>query len=268
MRGTETKNAEIARALRDLAAAEGLDLRVMELDVTSMGSVAAAAAKILSESGAPNVVINNAGQMFVGFTEAFSPDEFTKQLDINVVGIHRMNRAFLPAMRTRGEGLIINLSSIAGRLGAPFFGVYHASKWAVEGYSMALRGELASSGVDVVVVEPGPFTTALFPSSPRPEDIEGRVDTYPAVAHQTFENMGSAFEEMFEDPETPTDPKVVVDRIIALTDMDAGTRPFRSVVGVDFGVRERNTAVEPFDAAVLEAFGMTSFATLVPGKRK
>jgi hypothetical protein len=122
--------------------------------------------------------------------------------------------------------------------------------------------------VDVVVVEPGPFTTALFPSSPRPEDIEGRVDTYPAVAHQTFENMGSAFEEMFEDPETPTDPKVVVDRIIALTDMDAGTRPFRSVVGVDFGVRERNTAVEPFDAAVLEAFGMTSFATLVPGKRK
>jgi NAD(P)-dependent dehydrogenase (short-subunit alcohol dehydrogenase family) len=268
MRGTEAKNAEIARALRDLAAAEGLDLRVMDLDVTSMDSVASAAAKVLAESDAPDVVINNAGQMFVGFTEAFSPDELTNQLDINVVGIHRMNRAFLPAMRKRGEGLIINLSSIAGRLSAPFFGVYNASKWAVEGYSMALRGELASSGVDVVVVEPGPFTTALFPSSPRPEDIEGRVNTYPAVAHQTFENMGSAFEGMFEDPEMPTDPEAVVDRIIALTEMDAGTRPFRSVVGVDFGVRERNAAAEPFDTAVLEAFGMTSFATLVPSKRK
>ena len=268
MRGTEAKNAEIARELRALAVAEGIDLRVMEIDVTSTNSVDSAAAKILAESGAPDVVINNAGQMFVGFTEAFSPDELAKQLDLNVVGIHRMNRAFLPAMRKRGKGLIINLSSIAGRLGAPFFGVYQASKWAVEGYSMALRGELASSGVDVVVVEPGPFTTALFPSSPRPEDTEGRVGTYPAVALQTFENVGRAFEGMFKDPETPTDPRLVVDRIIALTEMNAGARPFRSVVGVDFGVRERNAAAEPFDAAVLEAFGMTSFATLASSGRE
>jgi len=268
MRGTEAKNAKIAGSLRALAAAQGLDLRVMDLDVISTRSIDSAAAKVLAESGAPDVVINNAGQMFVGFTEAFSPDELTKQLDINVVGIHRMSRAFLPAMRKRGEGLIINVSSIAGRLSAPFFGVYNASKWAVEGYSMALRGELASSGVDVVVVEPGPFTTALFPSSPRPEDIEGRAGTYPAVAHQTFENMGSAFEGIFKDPETPTDPGIVVDQIIALTEMDAGTRPFRSVVGIDFGVRDRNAAAEPFDAAVLEAFGMTSFATLVRSNRK
>ena len=266
MRATEAKNAETARSLRALAAADGLDLRVLELDVTSTSSVNSAAAKILAESGAPDVVINNAGQMFVGFTEAFSPDELTKQLDINVVGIHRMNRAFLPAMRKRGKGLIINLSSIAGRLSLPFFGVYDASKWAVEGYSMALRGELASSGVDVVVVEPGPFATELFPTSPRPEDAEGRVGTYPAVALQTFDGLGSAVEGMFKNPEVPTDPGLVVDQIIALTEMKAGTRPFRSVVGLDFGVRERNTAAEPFDAAVLEAFGMTSFATLVPSK--
>jgi short-subunit dehydrogenase len=139
--------------------------------------------------------------MFVGFTEAFSADELGKQLDINVVGIHRVNRAFLPAMRQDGKGLIINISSTAGRAAVPFFGVYHASKWGLEGYSLALRGELASSGVDVVVVEPGPFTTALFPSSPRPEDAEGRVATYPAAAHQTFEQMGAAFEGLFQDPE-------------------------------------------------------------------
>ncbi len=220
MRGVQGHNAEIALALEEQASAEDLDLRVVELDVTSQESVARAAAKVLEESGAPDVVVNNAGQMFVGFTEAFTPDEFTNQLDVNVVGIHRMNREFLPAMRKRGDGLIVNLSSIAGRLGAPFFGVYHASKWAVEGYSMALRGELASSGVDVVVVEPGPFTTELFPSSPRPADVEGRIDTYPAVARETFEGMGNAFESMFEDPETPTDPQAVVDRIIELTEME------------------------------------------------
>jgi NAD(P)-dependent dehydrogenase (short-subunit alcohol dehydrogenase family) len=266
MRGTEGKNAGVAGELSNLAESEGLDLRVLELDVTSTGSADAAAAKVLEESGAPDAVINNAGQMFVGFTEAFTPDELANQLDINVVGIHRVSRAFLPAMRKAGKGLFINVSSVAGRLSAPFFGVYNASKWGVEAYSMALRGELASSGVDVVVVEPGPFTTELFPSSPRPADVEGRVETYPAVARETFDGMGGAFEAMFQDPDTPTDPQDVVTRFIELVDMKPGTRPFRSVVGVDFGVRDRNAAVEPFDAAVLEAFGMKEFATLVTKK--
>lgn len=268
MRGTEGKNAEIARGLQTLAIAEGIDLRVMEIDVTSTSSVDSAAANILAESGAPDVVVNNAGRMFTGFTEAFSPDELAEQLGINVVGIHRMNRAFLPAMRKRGQGLIINLSSIAGRLSAPFFGVYHASKWAVEGYSMALRGELASSGVDVVVVEPGPFATALFPTSPRPADTDDRVGTYPAAAHEALKNVGDAFEYMFNDPAVPTDPGMVVEQIIQLMEMSSGSRPFRSVVGVDVGVRERNAAVEPYGTAVLETFGLTSFATLAPSSRK
>ena len=265
MRDIDGKNAGVANGLRALASADGIDLRVLELDVCSTASVDAAAATVLAESGAPDVVINNAGQMFMGFTEAFSCDELTRQLDVNVVGIHRVNRAFLPAMRARGRGLFINLSSVAGRLSAPFFGVYHASKWALEGYSMALRGELASSGVDVVVVEPGPFSTNLFPGSPRPADADGRIGSYPSVAHEALANLNGAFDGMFADPGTPTDPTMVVDRMIELADMPAGTRPFRSVVGVDVGVTARNAAAEPFDAAVLAAFGMTSFATLGTG---
>ncbi len=173
-----------------------------------------------------------------------------------------MCRAFLPAMRQRREGLIVNLSSIAGRMSVPFFGVYHASKWAVEGYSIALRGELASSGIDVVVLEPGPFATALFPSSPRPEDAERRGETYPALAHQTLDEMGKAFDALFKNPDAPTDPALVAGRMVELIDMPAGTRPFRNVVGVDFGVRDRNASVEPYDAGVLKALGLTSFATL------
>jgi NAD(P)-dependent dehydrogenase (short-subunit alcohol dehydrogenase family) len=263
MRDAAGRNAGVAGSLRALASAEGLDLRVLDLDVTSTASVDAAAATVLAESGAPDVVINNAGQMFVGITEAFTPDELTRQLDINVVGIHRVARAFLPAMRARGRGVMINVSSIAGRLAAPFFGVYHASKWAVEGYSMALRGELASSGVDVVVVEPGPFTTNLFPGSPRPADVEARGSSYPAAAHEALSGIEQAFEGMFASPEVPTDPEMVVDRMVELAEMAPGTRPFRSVVGVDVGVGARNAAAEPFDVAVLDAFGMTAFATLV-----
>ena len=262
MRDTARKNSGIAQELGRLAVSEKLDLRVLELDVGSTSSVEAAAARVLTESGVPDVVINNAGQMFVGITEAFSAEEFVKQLDINVVGLHRVNRAFLPAMRKRGEGLIINISSTAGRVSVPFFGVYHASKWAVEGYSMALQAELACAGVDVVVVEPGPFTTSLFPNSPKPADADGRAATYPTAASEAFAAMGAAFESLFKNPELPTDPALVVDRVIELVEMKAGTRPFRSVVGVDFGVRDRNAAVEPFDGALREAMGLTAFTKL------
>jgi NAD(P)-dependent dehydrogenase (short-subunit alcohol dehydrogenase family) len=170
-------------------------------------------------------------------------------------------------MRKRGSGLVMNVSSIAGRMSLPFFGVYHASKWALEGYSLALRGELASSGVDVVVVEPGPFTTELFPKSPKPADSDGRAKTYPPIAQQSFDQMGASFDQVFKDPTAPTSPKLVVDRMIELIEMKAGTRPFRSVVGLDFGVRDRNAAVEPLDAGLLEAMGLTAFATLAPKAR-
>ncbi len=262
MRGAYGSNSEVAGELRALADSEGLDLRVLDLDVTAGSSVEAAASQALEESGAPDVVINNAGQMFVGLTETFSAEELARQLDVNVVGVHRVSRAFLPAMRERGSGLLINVSSIAGRMAAPFFGVYHASKWALEGYSLAMRRELASCGVDVVVVEPGPFTTQLFPRSPQPADVDGRAARYPSVAHETFEALGAAFDEVLEDPEMPTDPTLVVDRMVELADMDKGTRPFRSVVGVDFGVRDRNASDEAHDPGLLEAMGLTEFATL------
>lgn len=268
MRGTQDKNAGIARELQALGAAEGIDLRVLELDVTSTESVNATSARILAESDALDVLINNAGQMFMGLTETFTPEEFTKQLDINVVGIHRATRAVLPAMRKRGRGLIINLSSTAGRVSLPFFGIYHASKWAVEGYTTALRVELASSGVEVVIVEPGPFTTSLFPSGSRPEDAEGRATSYPEVAHRAFDQMGNAFEELFKNAETPTDPSLVADHLVELIEMTAGTRPFRSVVGVDFGVRQLNAGREPHEAGLLDSLGLTRFGTLRSADRE
>ncbi len=262
MRGVDGKNSAVAAELRGLVQSEGIDLRVLELDVTSDASVEAAAETVIMESGAPDVVINNAGQMYMGITEAFTADEIARQLDINVVGVHRVIRAFLPAMRQAGSGLIINVSSIAGRMSLPFFSVYHASKWALEGYSLGLRSELASSGIDVVSVQPGPFTTELFGQGPGPVDVEGRAATYPTAVPEARAGMDAAFEEIFEDPEVPTDPQDVCDRMVELVNMAPGTRPFRSVVGVDFGVRARNDADAPADAGVLEAIGLAGFATL------
>ncbi|WP_412061326.1 SDR family oxidoreductase [Rubrivirga sp. IMCC45206] len=262
LRAPDGNNAAPTRALRDLAQAEGLDLRVLDLDVTSDASVGAAAESVLETWGAPDVVVNNAGQMFGGITEAFSPDELARQLDVNVVGVHRVVRAFLPAMRERGEGLVMNVSSTAGRCALPFFGVYHASKWALEGYTAALRLELAQTGVDAVIVEPGPFTTSLFPKMTAPADADGRAAGYPPAVTGAFEAMGADFQAMLQNPETPTDPAMVVDAMAELIAMAPGTRPLRTVVGMDFGVRDRNADDAPHDAGLLEAFGMTDFATL------
>ncbi|MHC4538173.1 MAG: SDR family NAD(P)-dependent oxidoreductase [Planctomycetota bacterium] len=257
MRAPGGKNSGPAEELRALS-----NIEVLDLDVTSNGSVDAAAAVVLAKADAPDVIINNAGQMYVGLAEAFTAEELSRQLDVNVVGIHRVNRAFLPSMRQRAKGLIINVSSVAGRMAAPFFAVYHASKWGVEGYSLALRRELACVGVDVVVVEPGPFTTKLFPQSPRPKDEDNRTQSYPKVAQQTFDSMGAAFEGMFSDPEVPTDPIDVVNRFIELIDMAAGTRPFRSVVGVDMGVTERNATDEAHEGPFLQMMGIEEFVQL------
>lgn len=261
MRNVDGRNREAAESLRGLAEAEDLTLRVLEVDVTSDADVERAAATVLEEGSAPDVVVNNAGQMFVGVTEAYTSDELAHQLDINIVGTHRVSRAFLPAMREAGAGLIVNVSSVAGRVGIPFFGVYHASKWAVEGYSLGLRRELAHAGIDVVVVEPGPFSTELFPRAPAPADEDGRSDTYDPVLHETFQSMGDAFEGLLADEEL-TDPEQVVDRMIELMDMAPGARPFRSVVGVDFGLAARNQSDEAHDPPMLEALGLTDFTRL------
>jgi NAD(P)-dependent dehydrogenase (short-subunit alcohol dehydrogenase family) len=257
MRDPSGKNSGPATELGALP-----NIEVIDLDVTSDASVEAAAAAVLAKVTAPDVIINNAGQMFLGLTEAFTAEELSRQLDVNLVGPHRVNRAFLPSMRQQAKGLIINLSSIAGRIGVPFFPVYHASKWGLEGYSLGLRRELACTGIDVVVVEPGPFTTELFGQSPQPQDVDNRAQSYPEVVHQVFAGLGAAFEGMFSDPQVPTDPALVVDRFVELIDMTPGTRPFRSVVGVDLGVIDRNASDEAHDGPFLQSMGLEEFAQL------
>lgn len=262
MRGIHGKNAAHAADLQSQARAGKLDLRVLELDVTDAASVAAAAALVERESGAPDVIINNAGVMYGGITEAFDDREFAHQLDVNVVGVHRVTRALLPVMRKAGKGLIVNVSSVAGRIAAPAFGIYCASKWALEGYSACLRSELASSGIDVVLVEPGPFKTELFGQSPKPKDADQRAPTYPPALLAGIDAMGQMFAKVFEDPTAPTDAGLVVDLFVALADQAPGTRALRTAVGLDFGVNAFNQQAVAFDASVLEGMGLTAVAKL------
>ena len=147
------------------AEAEGLpgELDVIELDVTRPASIAAAVeavARLTGERGL-DVLINNAGFGVLGPTSEISDAEMRRQYETNVFGLMNVTRAFLPGMRARRAGRIINVSSLGGRITLPYFGVYNSTKYAVESLSDALRYELRPLGIDVALIEPGVIRTSF-----------------------------------------------------------------------------------------------------------
>jgi len=136
-----------------------LDCRTDELDVTSGEDIDRVVERAIDETGRIDCLVNNAGYGQYGPLEDVPTDELHRQFDVNVYGPHRLTRAVVPHMRDREEGTIVNISSVAGRVVTVGGGAYSASKFALEAMSDALRGELESFGVDVVLVEPGPVET-------------------------------------------------------------------------------------------------------------
>jgi NADP-dependent 3-hydroxy acid dehydrogenase YdfG len=148
-----------ARRVERMAALRDAGVHTLALDVTDGESATAAVDAILAEQGRIDVLVNNAGYGSYGSLEEVPLTEAQAQLDVNVLGLARMTQLVLPGMRARGSGTIINISSIGGRLATPLGAWYHASKYAVEGLSDAMRLELHRFGIDVVVVEPGSIRT-------------------------------------------------------------------------------------------------------------
>ena len=170
MRDSYGKNSEKRKEFEALAKDENLDIIVAELDVTSEVSVRELTTRVIQEDRSLDVLVNNAGVMYVGITEAYSLEQVQEQFDTNFFGVVRTTKAFLPLIKKSSDGTIINISSLAGRLVFPYFGVYCASKFALEAYTESLRYELKPLNVDVSIVEPGPFPTSLLNSLHKEED--------------------------------------------------------------------------------------------------
>jgi len=243
MRDTAGRNAEKRAALE----AHSPHIAVVEMDVASDASVTAGFAAILAE-GPVDVLINNAGIMYLGLTEAFSVAQAREQMETNYFGAIRAMQAVLPAMRAAGQGLIINTSSLVGRISPPFFGTYTATKHALEGYSQAMRYELSPFGVDVAIVEPGPFGTGLLGAGKPPARQEvtasyGELAGVPAA-------MGAHSAQLLSSDGAP-DPQWVVDAYLQLADMPQGKRPTRTVVGMTWGVDQINARTQSLQDAVL-----------------
>lgn len=251
MRNPNGKNANAKADLENHSA----NIKVVDMDVTNDASVKEAMSTILSEAGNIDILINNAGIMYLGITEAFSVEQAKFQMETNYFGAIRVMQAILPSMRKVGSGLIINTSSLVGRMSPPFFGTYTATKHALEGYSQALRYEVSPFGVDIVLVEPGPFGTGLLASGQAPAHNEV-LETYGELAGVPTA-MGENFAQLLQSEIAP-DPQWVVNAYLKLADLPFGSRPTRTVVGITWGTDQINSLTQPIQDRILKELQLDS----------
>lgn len=255
LRDASGRNADARRELSRLSTVDKLHVQVLDMDLISTSDVRNAVATIEKEAGRIDVVVNNAAIFPYGVAEAFSVEQFQRTIDTNVTGAFRVDQAVLPMMRRRRSGLLVHISSQSGRLVAPFFGLYSASKFAMEALAETLRYELSGFGVDSVVVEPGPFRTGIHHRSEDPQDTVC-LREYAQVAEAASQVL-STIQKLAADPNLPTDPRLVVDAVLTLIGTPVGDRPFRTVVGIDFGTTTLNEVASGVTAKALASLGLS-----------
>lgn len=182
----------------DLARARGVRISLNRLDVADRAAVAAFPARVAAEHTGVDLLVNNAGVAVGGTFEQVSEEDFEWLFEINFWGVVRMTRAFLPLLQASGDARVVNLSSVFGLVAPPGHAAYAASKFAVRGFSEALRHELEGSGVGVTVVHPGGVATSIaekarVPAGVSTEEVERRRERFrkllrlpPEVAGETI----------------------------------------------------------------------------------
>jgi NAD(P)-dependent dehydrogenase (short-subunit alcohol dehydrogenase family) len=249
MRDIHGRNAGRAKDL-----VEHSNIVVLEVDVTDSISIGSAISTIIKKEGRIDVVVNNAGVYAIGIAETFSEADVDKIFDVDVKGPWRIIKEALPHMRRQGEGLIINISSVSGRFSFPFQTIYNAAKFAIEGLTEGLHYEVRSLGVDVVMIQPGPFPTEIWEKIMAGSDFQLNID-YGKLAKMPRQ-IGEGVEKMFAT--VRPDPQLVANAIIMLIDTPKGKRPLRTVVDPATGSfsETANNQVKVQYENFLTAFGM------------
>jgi NAD(P)-dependent dehydrogenase (short-subunit alcohol dehydrogenase family) len=253
MRNVSGANAAAAREIAELAARESLALQTLELDVTDDRSVESAASKVVLQCGRIDVLVNNAGYGIMDLAESVTTTQAQRQLDTNFFGVLRMNRAVLPTMKRQGSGLLLHVSSGGGRLAIPGMGLYCASKFAMEALAEVYRYELASLGIDSVILEPGAYATPILGKLERGEDPE-RKSGYGEMA-QVPENLKAKIGS------SRGNPQEIADIVLQIIETPAGQRQLRYRVGPGGpGVHRINALTDEVQREMLEAFGIAALA--------
>jgi NAD(P)-dependent dehydrogenase (short-subunit alcohol dehydrogenase family) len=235
--------------LKDLAEKYGDRLLALPLDVTDRGACFAAVDRAHAAFGRLDVIVNNAGYGLFGMVEEITEAEARAQLETNVFGALWVTQAALPHLRAQGSGHILQVSSIGGIVAFPGLGLYHASKWALEGFSQALAGEVAGTGIRVTLIEPGGYDTDWSGSS------AVRAASNPAY-DQVKERMAALRRSMIGKR---GDPKASAKAILKV--VDAADPPLRLFLGeaplalAKADYEKRLATWEAWDAVSKEAQG-------------
>jgi len=158
------RNTDKAEKIQEIAKKENLKLEVIELDVDKEESIKSAVKKIQEQKGRIDVLVNNAGYGLFGCVEDITIDDLKAQFETNFFGVVRLIQKIAPIMRKHGSGIIVNVSSVAGRIGFPGTPAYISSKFALEGLSECMRYELSPFGIKTIIIEPGVIKTNFFSS--------------------------------------------------------------------------------------------------------
>ena len=214
--------------IRRVANEEELPIEIRQLDVCDQEMVK----DCLADAQEIEAIVNNAGFEIQAAVEQLEDDLMWKQLDTNLLGPLRLIRTVLPIWTQRGSGVIVNVSSIAGRSAPPYSGSYAASQHALEALSESLHFEVSHLGIRVCVIEPGRFSTGFFENIVRPDTWEGSQHQERAMAfREALLRLDNISDSESDASNGPPDPQEVADAIVrAVTDPKM---PFRTLVGQD-----------------------------------
>jgi NAD(P)-dependent dehydrogenase (short-subunit alcohol dehydrogenase family) len=260
MRDTSGRNAGTAQELRKFAGRISADLHVADMDVTRDESVDQCVRQTIDRAGRIDVLINNAGFGYIGLMESFTIPQAQRIFDTNVFGVLRTIRAVLPHMHKQHSGLLLQVSSGAGRIVVPSMGLYCASKFALEAISEAYRYELAADGIDSVSIQPGAYPTAIFAKIEHGEDA-AREEHY-TRARNIGTKVGTALES------STADPMEIPAAILEIIETPAGSRKLRYRIGKGAsGVEIMNDTAAEVQSQVLINFGLSDFTSFRSGAK-
>jgi len=256
MRGIEGRNAGPAAELNAVSKAKGLELHPLELDVLSDESAKKAAERVTMEQNRIDVVINNAGMLVIGVTEAFTPEQLLHVFDTNAVSWLRVNRAFLPLMRRQGDGLLLYVGSVTSRILSPFQGPYVASKAAGDALAETMHYENSRYGIDSVIVMPGAYTSGTNHFG----GAQHAADEAVAAQYDRINDLPPKLAARLDSLNIPgrrTDAAEIAEKIRDVIALPKGTRPFRIVVDPQHhGAEEINAVATERQTDFMGRFGI------------
>jgi short-subunit dehydrogenase len=182
------RNTDKGNKLKEIAEKGNVDLKVIKLDVTDDNSIKNAITEIVQETNRIDVLINNAGNNIAGAVEDLSIEEFKEQFETNFFGLIRVTKEVLPIMRKQRMGIIVNLSSIIGKMAIPLNSAYVSSKFAVEGFSESIRYELEDFGIRVILIEPGVIKSNFYENTKMSKNsLMDPKSPYQPIAQKIFD---------------------------------------------------------------------------------